>query len=104
VVRESDTAARLAGDEFVVLLDGAELDAAPELVAERLLEVLAEPYDLGPTAGQPVSLTASIGVALSWQGTAEELLRDADVAMYVAKSSGRNRYVAFESGMQIGIG
>jgi diguanylate cyclase (GGDEF)-like protein len=100
VVRESDTAARLAGDEFVVLLDGSELDATPDLVAERLLEVLREPYELGAGADRPVTLTASIGIAVGRDENAETLLADADVAMYVAKSAGKNRYLVFESGMQ----
>jgi diguanylate cyclase (GGDEF)-like protein len=100
VIRESDTAGRLAGDEFVVLLDGSTVDVGPELVAERLLEVLHEPYELNGGTGRQLSHTASIGVAYGQQGTAEELLADADVALYVAKSSGRNRYVVFQSEMQ----
>ncbi|MBV9603727.1 MAG: EAL domain-containing protein [Solirubrobacterales bacterium] len=99
-IRESDTAARLAGDEFVVLLDSSEPDAGPELVAERVLEVLRKPFELGGEVGRPLSLTASIGVALGLHGTAEALLADSDVAMYVAKTSGKNRYVVFEPGMQ----
>ncbi|MGZ6595596.1 MAG: putative bifunctional diguanylate cyclase/phosphodiesterase [Solirubrobacteraceae bacterium] len=99
VIRESDTAARLAGDEFVVLLDSASLDVGPQLVAERVLEVLREPYDMGDEIGRQLSVTASIGVAHGLRGSAQELLSDADVALYVAKSEGRNRYVVFESGM-----
>ena len=99
VIRESDTAARLAGDEFVVLLDGSSLDVGPQLVAERVLEVLREPYDMGDEIGRQLSVTASIGVAHGLRGSAQELLSDADVALYVAKSEGRNRYVVFESGM-----
>jgi diguanylate cyclase (GGDEF)-like protein len=99
VIREGDTAARLAGDEFVVLLDASSLDVGPQLVAERVLEVLREPYDLGDEIGRQLSVTASIGVAHGLRGLAEELLSDADVALYVAKAEGRNRYVVFESGM-----
>jgi diguanylate cyclase (GGDEF)-like protein len=99
VIRESDTAARLAGDEFVVLLDSSSLDVGPQLVAERVLEVLREPYDMGDEIGRQLSVTASIGVAHGLRGSAQELLSDADVALYVAKSEGRNRYVVFESGM-----
>jgi diguanylate cyclase (GGDEF)-like protein len=99
VIRESDTAARLAGDEFVVLLDGSSLDVGPQLVAERVLDVLREPYDMGDEIGRQLSVTASIGVAHGLRGSAQELLSDADVALYVAKSEGRNRYVVFESGM-----
>jgi diguanylate cyclase (GGDEF)-like protein len=100
VIRESDTAARLAGDEFVVLLDASSLDVGPQLVAERVLDVLREAYDMGDEIGRRLAVTASIGVAYGLRGSAEELLADADVALYVAKSEGRNRYVVFESGMQ----
>lgn len=100
VVRAGDTAARLAGDEFVVLLEASTLDAGPELVAERVLDVLREPYDLSDEIGRELSVTASIGVAFGQQETAEELLADADVALYAAKEGGRNQYVTYESGMQ----
>ena len=100
VVRESDTAARLAGDEFVVLVEGAPLDAGPQHIAERLLEVLREPYDLNGSVGRQLSVSASIGVAYGLRDTAEQLLADADIALYSAKSAGKNRYVLFHSGMQ----
>jgi diguanylate cyclase (GGDEF)-like protein len=100
VVREADTAARLGGDEFVVLVEGSTLDAGPELVAERLLEVLRQPYELGGGVGRSLSLTASIGVAAGLRDSADELLRDADLALYEAKDAGRDRYVLFESDMQ----
>jgi diguanylate cyclase (GGDEF)-like protein len=101
VVREGDTAARLGGDEFVVLVEGATFDVGPELVAERLLAVLRQPYDLSEEAGRPLSLTVSIGIATGLRDTAEELLRDADLALYAAKVAGRNRYVLFHSDMQV---
>jgi diguanylate cyclase (GGDEF)-like protein len=100
VVRAGDTAARLGGDEFVVLLEGSTLDAGPELVAERLLEVLRQPYDMRDTAGRQLSVTASIGIAVGARESADELLRDADLALYGAKAAGRNRYRLFESSMQ----
>jgi diguanylate cyclase (GGDEF)-like protein len=100
VVRNSDTAARLGGDEFVVLLEGTTLDAGPELVAERLLEVLGEPYDFSETLGRQLTVTASIGIAVGGRATADELLRDADLALYEAKKAGRSRYAMFESSMQ----
>ena len=103
VVREGDTAARLAGDEFVVLVEGSTLDAGPELVAERLLEVLRQPYDMSDAGGRELSVTASIGVALGLRASADELLRDADVALYEAKAAGRNRYVLFQSAMQTAV-
>jgi diguanylate cyclase (GGDEF)-like protein len=100
VVREGDTAARLGGDEFVVLLEGATLDAGAELVAERLLEVLRQPYDLSDRGGRELLLTASIGIAEGLRDTADELLAEADVALYEAKASGKNRWVQFEAEMQ----
>jgi diguanylate cyclase (GGDEF)-like protein len=102
VVREGDTAARLSGDEFVVLVEGSALDAGAELVAERLLEVLRQPYDIdvNEKLGRQLSITPSIGVASGLRGDAVELLRDADLALYEAKAAGRNCYVLFESGMQ----
>jgi diguanylate cyclase (GGDEF)-like protein len=100
IVREGDTAARLGGDEFVVLVEGSALDAGPELVAERLLEVLRLPYDMNGRIARPLSLTASVGIASGLRGSADELLRDADLALYEAKAAHRNCYALFESGMQ----
>ena len=100
VVREGDTAARLGGDEFVVLLDGSTLDAGAELVAQRLLEVLRQPYELSRTGGRKLSVTASIGIASGARSDADELLRDADLALYSAKEAGRDRYAVFASSMQ----
>ena len=100
VVREGDTAARLSGDEFVVLVEGSALDAGPELVAERLLEVLREPYEIDGHRGRQLSLTASVGVALGERASAAELLSDADIALYEAKAAGKSRYMLFQSSMQ----
>ncbi len=100
VVREGDTAARLGGDEFVVLVEGSTLDAGPELVAQRLLDVLRQPYDMNGEIGREISITASIGIAFGLRESPDELLRDADVALYEAKAAGKERYVLFESAMQ----
>jgi diguanylate cyclase (GGDEF)-like protein len=100
VVREGDTAARLSGDEFVVLVEGSALDAGPELVAGRLLEVLRQPYEMDGQNGRQLSLTASIGIALGGRASAAELLSDADIALYEAKAAGKNRYMLFQSSMQ----
>jgi diguanylate cyclase (GGDEF)-like protein len=99
-VREGDTAARLGGDEFVVLVEGTSLDGGPELVAERLLDALREPYDMREETGRELSLTASVGIAFGLRGSADELLRDADIALYAAKGSGRDRHVLFQADMQ----
>jgi diguanylate cyclase (GGDEF)-like protein len=99
-LREADTVARLGGDEFIVLTDGLSLAAGPEEVAERLLAVLAEPFSLGTRSQSPIRITASIGIAAGVRETAEELLRDADIAMYSAKGAGKNCWVVFEAEMQ----
>ncbi len=101
-MRESDSIGRLGGDEFVVLVDGSTMDAGPELVAERLLEVLRAPFDLPGLSG-PLTLTASIGIASGVRTSATELLRDADIALYQAKAAGKNRYVAFEPEMHTAV-
>ena len=98
-VRAEDTVARLGGDEFAALLDQtAERDAV--LAAERLLAALAAPFEL--PGGQTVHATASIGIVTTRgaEHSAEELLRDADVAMYRAKAEGKQRCVVFEPAMR----
>jgi diguanylate cyclase (GGDEF)-like protein len=100
VIREGDTAARLGGDEFIVLLEGSALDAGPELVAERLLAVLHQPYELSDTLGRRLSLSASVGIAAGARADADALFRDADLALYQAKASGHDRYALFEPSMQ----
>jgi diguanylate cyclase (GGDEF)-like protein len=100
VVRDGDTAARLGGDEFVVLVEGSTLDAGPELVAERVLDVLRQPYDMNGEIGRELTLTASVGIAFGVRDSADELLRDADLALYAAKAAGRNCEVLFQAGMQ----
>jgi len=99
-LRESDTVARLGGDEFVVVAEGISLAAGPELVAERLLDVLAEPFHLGDDAEKRVSISASIGIAVGLRESAEDLLHDADIALYAAKEAGKDRYVVFQAEMQ----
>jgi diguanylate cyclase (GGDEF)-like protein len=100
VVRETDTVGRLGGDEFVVLLEGETLYAGPELVAERILAVLRQPFELEESLGRPQSCSVSIGIAVGQRPTPEELLRDADLALYQAKQTGKDRYVMFDQSMQ----
>jgi len=92
------TAARIGGDEFVILLDGIRGVEDAELVARRLLLVLSQPYQIGV---HEVHSSASIGIVASDtnHGDADALLRDADTAMYEAKRAGRGRYVLFDSTM-----
>ena len=92
--------ARLGGDEFVILLDRIGSAERAIVVAERIMHVLAEPFEM---AGQRVFVTASVGIALSASGYAdvEDILRDADIAMYHAKQTGRARWVMFDQTMQL---
>ena len=99
-LRAGDTVGRLGGDEFVILVEGASLRAGPSAVAERILEVLAEPFMLD---GKPRQITASIGIATGGRPTADDWLRDADIALYEAKDRGKNGYVVFEAEMQEAI-
>jgi diguanylate cyclase (GGDEF)-like protein len=99
VVRGEDALGRLGGDEFVVISDGLGLVAGPELIAERVLDALKHPFNLQSSNGR-LTVTASVGIAIGERTSAEELLRDADIAMYRAKWDGKSRYVVFETGMQ----
>jgi len=100
VIRETDALGRMGGDEFVVVTEGLSLAAGPELIAERLLEAFNEPFVLGDEGETLVHAKASVGIATGVRPSAEELLRDADIAMYRAKWSGKSRYLVFESGME----
>ena len=99
VIRDADALGRLGGDEFVVISEELSLAAAPELIAERLLNALEHPFKLGADGEIRVTVTASIGIATGEPASAEELLREADIAMYRAKWDGKSRYTVFETGM-----
>jgi diguanylate cyclase (GGDEF)-like protein/PAS domain S-box-containing protein len=98
-IRASDTVGRIGGDEFVVLTEDDCAGAGPELVAERVLELLRQPFNLEAAGEVPIIMTASIGIAEGPRPAADDLLRDADVAMYRAKALGKARYVSFEPEM-----
>lgn len=100
VVRPSDTIARLVGDEFLVLTEGSTLDAGPELLAQRLLDVLRAPFELAGAGCRRLSVTISVGIALAAEGSAEQLLRDAQLARHGAKARGGNRCEICQSAMQ----
>ncbi len=97
-LRPEDTVARLGGDEFAILLEQIQDIQDPILIAQRVQKQLAQPLNL---SGHEVFTTTSIGIALSTtpDSRAEELLRDADTAMYRAKSLGKDRYEIFDAQM-----
>lgn len=94
VVRSADTIGRMGGDEFIVLLDSTSPEATPELVAERLLEVMRQPFELSADT-PPLKVNVSIGIAAGDRDSAIDMLHDADLALYQAKASGKNRYEVF---------
>jgi diguanylate cyclase (GGDEF)-like protein/PAS domain S-box-containing protein len=96
-IRPGDTAARLGGDEFGILLEETDAEGGT-LVAERIHQALSMPIAI---EGRQLSVTASIGIATTDSAvrTAEELLRNADAAMYSAKARGKGRHELFEPSM-----
>jgi diguanylate cyclase (GGDEF)-like protein/PAS domain S-box-containing protein len=97
-LRPTDVAARLGGDEFAVLLDRVTDAEAAATVAGRVLDTLHQPFGLN---GRTIPIKASLGVATGRPGAdeADELLRNADVAMYAAKAGGKDRYELFRPDM-----
>ncbi len=93
-VHASDTAARLGGDEFAVLLENTDAQGA-EMTAERLTTALEKPFYL---SGREVNVRASVGIAVSGAdaATAEDVLQNADIAMYTAKDDEQRRYAFYE--------
>ena len=98
-VRTADTVARFGGDEFVILVENLADETDAVRVAEQLTASLDEPVRIG---NQDLHVTASIGIAVGRPGrdTAEALVRDADAAMYRAKSNGRARFEVFDSDLR----
>jgi diguanylate cyclase (GGDEF)-like protein len=95
-LRAGDTAARLGGDEFAVLIEDVRSEREAVAVAERLIEALNPPFEI---RGREVFVSASVGVVVG-SGRGEELLRNADVAMYRAKAEGKGRCALFEPSMR----
>jgi diguanylate cyclase (GGDEF)-like protein/PAS domain S-box-containing protein len=100
-LRRQDTAARLGGDEFAALIEVAGSPSDVEHVAERVVAALAEPFEIGERL---VSGVASVGVATSEEATeAQELLRQADLALYVAKGAGKGRWRRYQPAQHLAI-
>lgn len=100
-IREADTAARLGGDEFAVLIeDAVDLDEAAA-AADRIVAAIGSPTSVG---GQEVNVRVSLGVAMSPEAgeSVDDLLTNADAAMYVAKAAGKCRSAIYEPGMRVG--
>ena len=99
MLRDSDTVARLGGDEFVILAEDLDSDAEALAVAERVLHALEEPFQVGSAE---VSMLASVGVSISHdaEGDPEDLLREADVAMYRAKRAGGHNLELFDEDLR----
>jgi len=97
-IRKEDTIGRLGGDEFIVLSQGLSDKNDPRTIADNLLKVFREPFQID---GRELILTLSIGIAVSPENghTVSDLLRNADTAMYQAKSLGRNAYSFFTKEM-----
>src|SRR5439155_3363499 len=102
ILRPGDTAARLGGDEFAVLLEDLATPDDARTVADRLIESIRSPVRLG---GIDAIVGASVGVALSTAAseTADDLLRNADFAMYRAKGAGKGRSEVFKPTMRAGM-
>src|SRR5262249_4318043 len=101
-LRDADTIARLGGDEFVIVLDDTGYETRAELAAQRIVEVMHQPFELADSQ-LPIVITTSIGVATTRRDTAGDLLRDADVALYQAKAAGKNCYATFEPDMEAAV-
>ena len=98
-LRDVDTLGRMGGDEFVVLIEDSSSEGAAELVAQRILDVMRQPFDVVGAAA-PMMVTASIGIAVGDRDEPGDLLRDADVALYLAKAAGKNCYEVFRPEME----
>ncbi|WP_317932809.1 EAL domain-containing protein [Halioxenophilus sp. WMMB6] len=97
-IRATDTLGRIGGDEFILLLEGVQSDTHLEFLCEKLLATLAQPVML---AGIEVTIGGSIGIGVYPRDaqTAEELIKSADMAMYAAKTAGRNKFTFFKAEM-----
>jgi diguanylate cyclase (GGDEF)-like protein len=99
LLRGGDVIGRIGGDEFIVLTEGSAISSGAESLAERILQALAAPFDI-TGAPVPVTITASIGIAIATRVSPEELLRNADIALYHAKATGKYGYAVYSDRMK----
>jgi diguanylate cyclase (GGDEF)-like protein/PAS domain S-box-containing protein len=100
-LRQSDTAARLGGDEFAVLVEGIADHDSVVALADRIITAIRQPIAIGR---QTLSVTASVGITFGVAGsTSDELLSNADLAMYTAKLQGKDRFVEFQAQMHTAV-
>nr|BFE89318.1 hypothetical protein GCM10020093_119200 [Planobispora longispora] len=98
ILREADTLARLGGDEFAILLEEVSADEAAE-VSERVVEVMGQPFVVGDNS---FHVTASVGLYMIAEAVeAQDVLRDADLALYAAKAAGKNQISVFHPGLRV---
>ena len=100
--RENDVLARLGGDEYALLLRDIDKPADAAAIAERIVKVMGQPFSI---EGHQVVIGASVGIAMAPQDgeTADELVKNADLALYKAKNEGRSTFHFFEAGMDAAI-
>jgi diguanylate cyclase len=98
-VRQSDTVARIGGDEFVVLLASLKHDQDAQEVAEKIRHSLNLPFQI---SGHTLNISSSIGVAIypAHGDNEKELVKNADLAMYYAKENGRNNVTVYHAGLK----
>jgi diguanylate cyclase (GGDEF)-like protein/PAS domain S-box-containing protein len=101
LLRSSDTVGRLGGDEFVILAEGISLADGPKSIAERIRQVLRPPFYIEGFENLPITVSASVGIAVGDRQNAQELLRDADIALYRAKGAGRDQAIIFQEAMHV---
>jgi diguanylate cyclase (GGDEF)-like protein len=94
-VRASDTVARLGGDEFIVVLDGDAAGGSAGRLADRIVAAMTEPFVIDAASGATIAVQVSIGIAIGDRADADELVRDADIALYEAKAARKGSWVVF---------
>jgi diguanylate cyclase (GGDEF)-like protein len=101
-IRDGDTVGRLGGDEFVIVTAGSSMAGGVEVVTKRILAVLEAPFRISGS-DIPLHVSASIGIAMGDRAIPEELLRDADIALYRAKAAGKCCAEVFTQSMQVAV-